>query len=131
MAALLLLHLAAGLGGIALGGRLGRRGLILAAVPLLATVAWLASHTATILDDGVVTESIDWVPSLDISIDLRLDGFSGLMAMLVAGIGLLVEERDEEQGTRAGAAQPVPVSALRHEHFAAPVAVEVGADRAR
>jgi multicomponent Na+:H+ antiporter subunit A len=90
MAALLLLHLVAGLFGIALGGRLGRRGLLLAAVPMVATLGWLASQTGTILDDQVVTQSIRWVPALDVEVVLRLDGFSGLMAVLVSGIGLLV-----------------------------------------
>lgn len=44
----------------------------------------------TIADGQVVTQSIDWVPSLGVSLSMRMDGFSGLFALLITGIGTLV-----------------------------------------
>ena len=39
---------------------------------------------------GVVRESIPWIPSLDVSLSLRLDGLSALFLLLVLGVGALV-----------------------------------------
>ena len=39
---------------------------------------------------GVVTETAPWIPSLDISLGLRLDGLSALFLIIVLGIGALV-----------------------------------------
>ncbi|MFN7149555.1 MAG: proton-conducting transporter membrane subunit, partial [Microthrixaceae bacterium] len=90
MALLLAAHAVIG-GGIVLAGeRLGRRALWPAAVPLGATFLWLLWRWPSILDGSVVEESMQWVPSLDLTLQLRLDGFSALMVLLVSGVGLLV-----------------------------------------
>ena len=39
---------------------------------------------------GAISETIDWVPALGISLTLTLDGFSWLFALLITGIGTLV-----------------------------------------
>jgi multicomponent Na+:H+ antiporter subunit A len=39
---------------------------------------------------GVVKESVPWIPSLDVSLGLRLDGLSALFLIIVLGIGALV-----------------------------------------
>jgi len=39
---------------------------------------------------GVVRESTPWIPSLDVSLGLRLDGLSALFLIIVLGIGALV-----------------------------------------
>ena len=39
---------------------------------------------------GVVKESTPWIPSLDVSLGLRLDGLSALFLIIVLGIGALV-----------------------------------------
>jgi multicomponent Na+:H+ antiporter subunit A len=88
--ALLVLHLVVGLGIVAFGTRLGRRALLLGAVPSAVTIGWLATQLGTLLDGGVITESLTWVPALGLSIDLRLDAFAALMVVLIAGIGLAV-----------------------------------------
>ncbi|MGI9053302.1 MAG: hydrogen gas-evolving membrane-bound hydrogenase subunit E [Ilumatobacteraceae bacterium] len=88
MAVLLLLHLAAGLLLLTLGSRHGRWALVLAATPLVATLAWLVARRADIA--AGVDEVVDWVPQLGLALDLRVDGFSALMLVLVAGIGVLV-----------------------------------------
>ncbi len=69
---------------------LGKRGFLVAAAAPAATLIWLATQAPRVLDGRVTTAHLDWVPRLGLSIDLRLDGFSFLMALLVAGIGLLV-----------------------------------------
>lgn len=50
----------------------------------------VATAYPRIADGGVVRYTLDWVPSLGLSITLRLDGFAWLFSMLIMGIGLLV-----------------------------------------
>ena len=56
----------------------------------------LICHIATWLlfpavrDDDVVRAGFEWVPSLGLSVSLRMDGFAWLFAMLITGIGFLV-----------------------------------------
>jgi len=90
MSTLLVLHAVVGVGIVAFGTRLGRRALLLGVLPSAVTLAWLATQLGTLLDGGVVTESLGWAPRLGLSIDLRLDGFAALMVILVAGIGVAV-----------------------------------------
>jgi multicomponent Na+:H+ antiporter subunit A len=90
---LLLLHLAVGLGLIAAVRPLTSRSgpaFVLAAVPLAATLVWLVSHLPGVVDGDVVTSHVAWIPTLDVDLDLRLDGFAALMLLLVAGVGVLV-----------------------------------------
>ena len=41
-------------------------------------------------DDGVLRETIAWVPSLGLDIVLRMDGFAWMFALVVTAIGALV-----------------------------------------
>ncbi len=50
----------------------------------------LLLHWPLITQGGVVTEAVAWVPSLNVSLNLRLDGFSYLFTLLITGIGSLV-----------------------------------------
>jgi multicomponent Na+:H+ antiporter subunit A len=88
--ALLVLHLAVGLAVVALGGRLGRGAVAVAAVAPAATCVWLAARAGGVLGGMPVTESVRWVPALGLNLDLRLDGFAALFVALIAGIGVLV-----------------------------------------
>ena len=90
MIPLLALHALLGLTGLALGSRLGRRGLLLGIVGPIATSIWLIAQLPDVLDGDAVTESVEWLPALGMNLDLRLDGFSALMVVLVAGIGVAV-----------------------------------------
>lgn len=90
MTALLALHALVGLGIIAFGTRLGRRALVLGAVPPALTLGWLITKLNALVDGEVVTESVTWAPRQGLSIDLRLDGFAALMVILVAAIGVAV-----------------------------------------
>ncbi|MGH9272746.1 MAG: proton-conducting transporter membrane subunit, partial [Ilumatobacteraceae bacterium] len=72
-----------------IGGRvLGRVTYPLAALPFLATLAWLAVRHGEL--SGGIDETTRWVPSLRLDLQLRVDGLAALMLLLVAGIGLLV-----------------------------------------
>ena len=65
------------------------RGWMLALLPAGLFLAVLAS-TPVIAAGGAVAERIPWVPSLDVALAFRLDGFSFLFALLITGIGALV-----------------------------------------
>lgn len=73
-------------------GRKGRAGwsLFLGLPPLIAFIllafAWFGGGLA----EGGVNASWEWFPALGVSLDLRLDGLSAMMAFLVTGIGVLV-----------------------------------------
>lgn len=70
--------------------RLGRHaGWFLALLPAGLFVLVLNAGS-TIEGTADVTEAVRWVPSLGITLDLRLDGFSRLFALLITGIGTLV-----------------------------------------
>ncbi|MBI5089919.1 MAG: DUF4040 domain-containing protein [Actinobacteria bacterium] len=90
MIALVALICVVGVGVFVSGRALGRWAFVVAAVPLAVTFAWLLTRAGAAFDGRVRTEHVDWVPRLGLGLDLRLDGFSWLMAMLVSGIGVLV-----------------------------------------
>lgn len=91
MALLVLLHLAAAATIFAVGRRLGpRRVLAVALVAPAVTTAWLTTQAAGVLDGATPAQRVRWVPSIDVALSLRLDGFALLMALVVAGIGTLV-----------------------------------------
>jgi multicomponent Na+:H+ antiporter subunit A len=48
------------------------------------------ARTGAITDGEVLTQSFEWVPSLGIAVDLRMDGFAALMSWIIAGIGVAV-----------------------------------------
>jgi multicomponent Na+:H+ antiporter subunit A len=87
----LLFHVALGLGLVASGRRLGGRAFAVAALAPLVGFAWAVAHYAMVVDGEVIAEGWTWVPSLGLSIDLRLNGFALLMFLLITGIGLLVQ----------------------------------------
>jgi multicomponent Na+:H+ antiporter subunit A len=90
MLIILAVHLVAGVLAIAFGARWGRRALWAAVTGPVVALVWLAVRAPEVIDGKVLTERVRWVPALGIDFDLRLDGFSMLMAFLVAGVGVLV-----------------------------------------
>lgn len=69
---------------------LGRGGLFaLAALPA-ATTGWAVLQIPAVLDGNDRSTSMQWVPALSLSIDLRLDALAMVMTLVVAGIGTLV-----------------------------------------
>ncbi len=74
----------------ALCARTGRTGVLLLALLPAATTAWAAVQIPATLDGGDRRTSLEWVPALSLSIDLRLDALSMVMTLVIAGIGALV-----------------------------------------
>jgi multicomponent K+:H+ antiporter subunit A len=60
-----------------------------AAVALAAAVP-IATLYPEVANGGVVVERLTWLPSLDLDVVVRIDGFAWLFALLVVGMGLLV-----------------------------------------
>ncbi|WP_409331626.1 hydrogen gas-evolving membrane-bound hydrogenase subunit E [Trujillonella humicola] len=70
--------------------RLGRdTGYVLAA-GFAAVAALLGSMVPRVLDGGTVEFSAAWLPSLDVSFALRLDGLALLFSVIVLGVGALI-----------------------------------------
>ncbi len=90
MGLLLVLHGVVGGAAILFGERLGRRALRLVVVAPVATLCWLLTQADIVTGGGAVVQRVRWVPALDLTMDLRLDGFAFLMVLLVSGIGLAV-----------------------------------------
>ena len=84
---LLSLFVVAAITTAALGGRLGRNSLWVAAAPMAATALWSLTIAGS---DEVVSAGFDWVPGLDVSILFRVDALHALLSLMVAGIGALV-----------------------------------------
>jgi len=70
--------------------RLDRGGLIVLAVVPGATTAWAAAQIPAVLNGGSRFTQLPWVPSLSLSIDLRLDALAMIMTLVIAGVGTLV-----------------------------------------
>jgi len=75
---------------IASGARLGRVAFAVGAIPMASALAWTGVHLGDVTSGRAVTEHVSWVPSLGLSLDLRLDGLAATMTLIVTGIGLLV-----------------------------------------
>ncbi|HTN99140.1 MAG TPA: hydrogen gas-evolving membrane-bound hydrogenase subunit E [Microthrixaceae bacterium] len=110
---LVLLHAVCGTVALVGARRLGRRALIVGAAAPLAVVVWAISNASGILDGHAVATSTEWVPSLGLAVDLRVDSFTLLMIALVSGIGALVlgyswyyfgasDNSDSSDGVRVG-----------------------------
>ncbi|MCE8422123.1 monovalent cation/H+ antiporter subunit A, partial [Rhodovulum sulfidophilum] len=57
---------------------------------LAGALAILAALHPAIAEGQVLRASLDWVPSLGLGLDIRLDGFAWMFVTLVAAIGGLV-----------------------------------------
>lgn len=79
-----------GLALVAFGARLGRHAFTVGAVPAAAATFWVAAQLSTIIDGSPVTESAAWIGALDLSIDLRLDGFAATMSLIITSVGVAV-----------------------------------------
>lgn len=88
--AVLLLHLVLGIVLLGAGQRLGARAFLVAAVAPALTVVALGLRARDLVRGDAVTSTVDWVPQLELSIDLRLDTVGLVLALIVSGVGLLV-----------------------------------------
>ncbi|NLG54074.1 MAG: Na+/H+ antiporter subunit A [Rhodococcus sp.] len=85
MLEILLAHAAAALLAPLLVRVLGRNAFLVLALVPLASLGWVVARWGT-----VQTLNIEWVPGLSMDIDMRFDALSGILALLVLGIGTLI-----------------------------------------
>ncbi|TVP87993.1 MAG: NADH-quinone oxidoreductase subunit I, partial [Pseudomonadaceae bacterium] len=64
-------------------------GWLLALVPA-ACFVWFATQIPLVASGEVVTATIAWVPAMDVSLALRLDGLALIFALMISGIGALI-----------------------------------------
>ncbi len=62
---------------------------VLAILPIL-LCCYFAAHIPSISNGQVFYEHVNWVPSLNINFDFRLDGLSLLFSLLITGIGSFI-----------------------------------------
>ena len=66
---------------------LGPRGFYVIALAPVAALVWVLTHWPT---NGPRVESVQWIPRLQMTFDMRMDTLSAVMAVLILGIGALV-----------------------------------------
>ena len=90
MLSLVLAHAVAAALGPPLARWLGTRAfLVLATVPL-GSFLWVAARTGEVRGGTTVTETIAWVPVLDVDLALAMGTLQWVMALVVTGVGALV-----------------------------------------
>ena len=88
---MLVLLIVVGLALVAGGRALGRRAFLVGAAATGGALAWALGWAGAVLGGAVPRWTMRWVPGLDLALGFRLDGFSLVMVLLVAGIGVLVQ----------------------------------------
>ena len=91
MIPLLTLHFLAGAGAPVLVRAIGRRAfLVLALVPAV-SFAWLLPHVLRVTDGGAPHEQhLTWITTIGLDLDFVITPLSGVLALLVTGVGALV-----------------------------------------
>ncbi|MFT4109379.1 Na+/H+ antiporter subunit A [Propionicimonas sp.] len=69
---------------------LGQRAFWLVALAPAATFGWLTGLAAPVLAGTPVSEAIDWIPALGVTLDFRIGLVQWVLALIVTGIGTLV-----------------------------------------
>jgi len=88
--AVLALHAVVGFGILLAAPGLRRTSALVAVVPPLATLGFVASIATDVIDGETWTSRLSWVAGLDLGVDLFVDGLGLVMVLLVSGIGLAV-----------------------------------------
>lgn len=70
--------------------RFGRAVFPVAAIVPAVAFGHALTAVPTVLDGGVVTESVRWVPQLDLALSFRIDALALLLVLIVTGVGALV-----------------------------------------
>ena len=70
--------------------RLGARAFYVAALLPAAAFVQAAVATPAVLDGDIPFEAYEWIPSLGISLSMRMDTLGWVMALVVSGVGALV-----------------------------------------
>ncbi|MEV7104100.1 Na+/H+ antiporter subunit A [Streptomyces atroolivaceus] len=90
MIVLILCHFALAACAAPLVRRFGRYAFVVLALPPAATTVWAVTEWSGAEAGRAVTWSWEWIGTYDVSIALRLDALAELMALLAAGVGMLV-----------------------------------------
>ena len=59
-------------------------------LPPAIALAYIATLVPTVLAGEVITEHLQWIPSVGLTLSLRLDGLALMFSLLILGIGLLI-----------------------------------------
>src|SRR5690606_1032156 len=70
--------------------RMGARGFLVAATLPAVAFVQAAVMAPAILAGGEVVERVEWIPSLEISLTMRMDALGWIMTLIVTGVGALV-----------------------------------------
>lgn len=88
---ILTLHFLAAAGAPVLVRTIGRRAFLILALAPAASFAWLLPQVARVTDGGAPHEQhLSWIPTIGLDIDLVITPLSGVLALLVTGVGALV-----------------------------------------
>lgn len=90
MFVVLLIHAALALTVIAARSRLGRFAFAVGALGPLSLLVWLIIHGSSVVDGIAHRESIAWVPSLDLVLDLRVDAYALVFLYVIAVAGICI-----------------------------------------
>lgn len=90
MSAILLIFALAALVIPILARVMGRGAFLVAAAVPAAAFGHALTALPVVLDGGTVSESIPWVPQLDLALSFRIDALSLLLLLIVTGVGALV-----------------------------------------
>jgi multicomponent Na+:H+ antiporter subunit A len=90
MLVLLAVFLVASIALPALTRVLGVRAFPVAALVPAAAFAFTLLQGPAVLPDGEVVERFEWIPSLGVTLDMRMDALSWLLSLVVTGVGALV-----------------------------------------
>ncbi|MFS4507240.1 Na+/H+ antiporter subunit A [Clavibacter sp. Sh2141] len=68
----------------------GVRAFVVAALVPAAAFVYTVAQGPAVLPDGEVVERLEWIPSLGITLDMRMDALSWILSLVVTGVGALV-----------------------------------------
>jgi multicomponent Na+:H+ antiporter subunit A len=87
---LVLLHAVVGVAILLAASHLGRWAFGVGAVPMVASLGYVAANAGDVADGGATDDRLSWVAGLDLTLDLRFDGFGLLMLLIISGIGVAI-----------------------------------------
>ena len=91
---IVMLPLLLGVGLTAWGGRRWRSSAAaFAGAITLGCIGLLLSEGAAVFDGQTVMNAWAWVPEIGLNLTFRLDGLSLMFALLITGIGLLIDRK--------------------------------------
>jgi multicomponent Na+:H+ antiporter subunit A len=88
MIVVLLIHLVVAVYLAAFRRSIGRGAFVVGAIGPASVLVWAALRADGIIAGEPHTESVSWVPSLDLILDFRIDGYALLFLLVIAGAGL-------------------------------------------